>query len=275
MRLPLHLCRGRFGFIGAILRVCAVGLAVGLLWRVHTVVPSTRHLVTRPQDLHQHAARVRSTARVTSVVSSVIHQQDGAASASTPGLTWDYLLGNEARESPFGSLAAMECVCGSCRTGHEDPLGAALLNTSGLSSVQCSFVSGAARVCVLFDALLYAEPSPTVTFAHTKIPLVVVVCQLHPKYQDLFLARKAGVLWRFHNNFGGVKFDHVSEWRLAHMPPDPAGAGMCPVPSDLVWQGSRAATARWGNGWGIDKHQRTTRLSSVSRAPQLAGSNVV
>lgn len=280
MRLPLHLCRSRFGFLGAILRVCAVVLVVMLLWRVPSrlAVLPVDTLPTRPQGLHQHVARVRSAAQATSVVNFATQQQDGAASASTPGLTWSYLLGDDARESPFGPLSTMECVCGSCRNGHQDSQGGALPNTSVLSSVQCSFVSGAARVCVLFDALLYAEPSPTVTFASTKIPLVVVVCELNPKYQDLFLARKAGVLWRSHNNFGGVKFDHVSEWRLAHIPPDPActgaGASVCSVPSDLVWQGSRAQTSSWGNGWGIDKHKRTTQLSSVSRAPQLAGSNV-
>jgi hypothetical protein len=305
MRSIAHLFKGRVGFASAVVRIAAVLAVGGMLWlnlRAHT--EWRRSAETDSPRGHAGDSRAAAAAgggrgrgnkdaaisSVGGIATARVLSQGGrgvgvgGGGATEAGLSWAYLLGDDARESPFGRLSAMECVCGTCGGDSSQggrPAGAKAMR--GPSSVRCSFVTGAVRVCVLTDALFYAEPKPTVTFASTQIPLVLAVCELDERFKDLFSSRKAGVFWKSHNNFGGVKFDHVSEWRLAHMPPDktacPTGDATsnasCSVPTELVWQGVRHSSP-WGNGWGLHARRAGLTLwSSIPRAPQLGATATV
>jgi hypothetical protein len=196
------------------------------------------------------------------------------AESADPALAWGYLLSANPVKSPYGPLSTMQCVCGC---GGDDTTE----GTAERTTVRCSFVGDSVRVCVLTNALFYGEERPTVPGITSRIPVVLAVCDVESKYTGLFDARAGKRFWRSHVAFGGVKFDHVSEWRLAQMPPTIVCAGVavgqgllagCALPGALQWGGSQRRGP--GNGWMPDWSAPTRTWAGVARAPQLNQSHV-
>lgn len=220
----------------------------------------------------------------------------------TGGLTFDYIMNDNSSTSVFGNLQqdnghnhGRRCVCGC--TSEEQ--------ARNLTRVDCSVVAPLNTnnappplVCFLQNAVLYGSKSrsslsnnnsailqdTTLHFGTepSRIPLLIAVCDLVDGYSNLFESSSTDLYWENHHNWG-VRFDHVSEWRIANLPASKSCGSFqqdCRVPSQWKWVGTTTKTnsARPYNGW---MPQEVDSKSSLpwedvlsTSAPQLQGASV-